>query len=190
MPARPIPAPEPPPPQRLPEWPLPPYRFVPGLNPHPFRNPAGHAYTDGSPPQEAPWDPHCRWQEDRDWLRGLDLFDHRYWWEAHEVWEAIWHQVARGSPTRELIQGLIQAAAALLKSHLGQTKASERLLARATVRLERVLSEAPTKTRGLDLPVVLADLHLAVARGTYPPPLCGVEPTVRPERSDPGCRFP
>ena len=32
-----------------PNRPLPPYRFVPGLHPHPTRNPAGHSFGRAAP---------------------------------------------------------------------------------------------------------------------------------------------
>ncbi|MCB9760906.1 MAG: DUF309 domain-containing protein [Alphaproteobacteria bacterium] len=144
----PIPPPIPPPPLRLPDWPLPPYRYVPGLNPHPFRHPGGHGYTDGSAPVEAPWTP-GPWTADRLYLRGLDLFDHRYWWEAHEVWEAIWHQVPRDEPFAALLQGLIQASAALLKRHLGHPGAAALLVTASVARLERAPADRGVDPRAL-----------------------------------------
>ncbi len=168
---RPIPAPEPPPARRLPGRALPPYRYVPGLHPHPFRHAEGHLYTDGSAPEEAPWIPGTPWTEDTEWLWGLDLFDQRYWWEAHEAWEAIWHQVPRGSPFGELLQGLVQVCAALLKAHLGSQAAAERLLGRASERLVRVVAAGPEHARGLDLEAALVGWREAVLAGGEPPSL-------------------
>lgn len=166
MPA-PLPAPEPAPPLRLPDWPLPAYRYVPGLNPHPFRHPDGHLYTGGGAPAEAPWSPDTPWAEDRRYLRGLDLFDQRFYWEAHEVLEALWHFAPRGSADAALLQGLIQAAAALLKRHLGQPRAAERLLERAQARLADAAKHGPWQ-RGLHLPSLSPRLAEEFARGGWP----------------------
>ena len=98
---------------------MPPYRYVPGLNPHPFRHRDGHMYTDGSAPAPAGvWNPTLSWQKDTAFLFAADLFDHRYYWEAHEAWEAMWHQTAAESSDHKLLQSLIQYAAAILKHHI------------------------------------------------------------------------
>lgn len=153
-----MPAPEAPPPLLVSGWPLPTYRYVPGLGPHPFRHPDGHLYTDGSAPGEAPWDPGQPWQTDLRWLRGIDLFNQRYLWEAHEAWEALWHHAPRGSAEAALLQGLIQAAAGLLKRHMGERAAAERLISRATARLREADRQAGPLLRGIDLPALVAAL--------------------------------
>ncbi len=162
-----IPPPDEPPPRRCPDRTLPAYRFVPGLNPHPFRHPDGHAFTDGS----APAGPATPAQTEETFLWGLDLFDHRYWWEAHEAWEAVWHRLPRGSPAAELTQGLIQAAAALLKTHMGHRRAAERLLSQALVRLARADAAGELSARGLELAVNRAGWERYLAGGPCPPPL-------------------
>ena len=47
--------------------------------------------------------------------RGLDLFNHGYFWEAHEAWEEPWQGLARDSATALHLQALIRMAAAALK---------------------------------------------------------------------------
>jgi hypothetical protein len=120
---------------------------------------------------EAPWDPETPWQEDTGWLRGLDLFDRRYFWEAHETWEAVWHQVPRDDPYRDLLQGMIQVAAALLKHHLGHDKAAKRLLQRGTARLERVQLAGQHHCRGLALARSMASWEAFLSDGPWPGPL-------------------
>ena len=95
---------------------LPRYRYVPGVRPHPTRDPAGHSY-ESAPNRHAPWSAEA-WRSLQDWLYGVDLFNRFYFWEAHEAWEGLWASVPRGSPPSLLLQGLIQIAAALLKTHM------------------------------------------------------------------------
>lgn len=49
--------------------------------------------------------------EDRSrFIDGIDLFNRREYWEAHELWEAVWQKC--GEESRIFFQGIIQAAAA------------------------------------------------------------------------------
>ncbi|MFT4977504.1 MAG: hypothetical protein ACI8S6_003409 [Myxococcota bacterium] len=140
---------------------LPQYRYVPGLNPHPFRHHDGHSYTDGSAPPEDPE------QLPMMWLYGCDLFDHRFYWEAHEAWEACWHHAPPG-PRRELLQGLIQAAAAILKRHMGHERAAARLLAAAAVRLQAAAAQSGGRLDGLDIAATQAAVADSFAAGDWP----------------------
>jgi predicted metal-dependent hydrolase len=90
------------------------------------------------------------------WLYGVDLFNTRYFWEAHEAWEKVWQTVPDGSRGREVVKGLIQIAAGLLKLHLGNEAAARRLAARGAERIEAAAAHHGT-FRGLRLlPVVAA----------------------------------
>lgn len=153
---------------RAPHVPMPPYRYVPGLNPHPFRHRDGHAYVDGRAPHVAPWDWRAPWSTDARVLHARDLFDHRYLWEAHELWEGLWHHVPVDEPLRGWLQGLIQVAAALLKLHMGHHRAAATLAARASQRL--VLAEAAwgADCRGVDSPRLRAELAAALTGGPWP----------------------
>ncbi len=111
------------------DLPMPPYAFVPGRTPHPRRHPDGHLYNRPEP-AAAPLDP-AAWSRSTEYLYGCDLYNHGYWWEAHEAWEAIWKLAPRLSPQRLLLQGLIQTGAAHLKYFLGHLDGTRRLLARA-----------------------------------------------------------
>lgn len=164
---RPIPAPDPAPALRAPHVPLPPYRYVPGLDPHPFRHVGGHLYTDGSAPVEAPWQP-GPWRQDPRWLHGLDLFDQRYYWESHEVFEALWHQVEPNSALGQGLQGLIQAGASVLKRHMGQPRAADRLHGVARARLLAVSVTVGARWRGVDLPATVAALDAFSRGGDWP----------------------
>lgn len=51
---------------------------------------------------------------------GLDCFNHKFYWEAHEVWEAVWHASGRSGPVADCVRGLIRLAAAGVKRAQGQ----------------------------------------------------------------------
>ncbi len=120
---------------RYSERPLPPYRYRPGRSPHPTRHPEGHAF--GSPdPEPSPFDP-AAWRDCADYLHGIDLFNHGYWWEAHEALEAPWREAGRQSEAGVFLQGLIQLAAALLKDAVGERATAERMAARGCAKLRR-----------------------------------------------------
>lgn len=101
--------------------PLPPYTHIPGVTPHPLRDPAGHSYeaTHSSPGHSSPtvhasltWDelldhPEFRW--------AVRLFNHGYYWESHEAWESLWHGAGRCGGQADFLKGLIKLAAAGVK---------------------------------------------------------------------------
>ena len=139
----PIPPPTDAPPRLAPLLPLPPYRYVPGRMPHPFRHPDGHNHLEGlGLPVPQP-------QPDQDWAGclhhryAIDLFHHRFYWECHEVWESLWLQLPQNSAPRVLIQALIQVAAGALKQHMGNLRARDRLVATAREKLVYLLGIAP-----------------------------------------------
>jgi predicted metal-dependent hydrolase len=45
------------------------------------------------------------------YLRGIEEFNHRNYFESHEIWEDLW--IDHRGPDREFYKGLIQAAVAL-----------------------------------------------------------------------------
>jgi predicted metal-dependent hydrolase len=95
---------------------LPNYSFVPGLWPHP-RLRGGHS-SGIRPPLETPLDAQG-WRRCEAYLYGVDLFNHGYYWEAHEEWEGLWRALQGLEPPivalRALLQGLIRLAAAGVK---------------------------------------------------------------------------
>lgn len=59
------------------------------------------------------------------YLTGIELFNRREFFEAHEVWEDLWHDTA--SPERRFYQGLIQAAVAVYHAGNGNGRGARRL---------------------------------------------------------------
>jgi len=137
-------------PPRCTPFSLPPYRYVPGAQPHPTADLWGHSYDRPRGFPAAPLDGR-RWRESADYLYGCDLYNRAYWWEAHEAWETIWHLAGRGSPERAALQGLIQVANAHLKLHMGRLNAVMRLRASYGAHFERAIGLAGTSFLGLDL---------------------------------------
>ena len=136
--------------QRYSQRPLPSYRYVPGLHPHPIRDSRGHSYEPLSTLNR-----HALWTVDGwrtldDWLYGVDLFNRFYFWEAHEAWEGLWAVAERDSAPALLLQGLIQIAAALLKTHMGVLLGARSLSAEGLAKLRRAAALQPTLL-GLDL---------------------------------------
>jgi len=111
---------------RYTDRPLPDYRHVPGVTPHPTRDPAGHSYD--VLPRSLPNLNHGDWRDCGEFLFGVDLFNTRYWWECHEVLEGLWHASGLGTPAGHALQAVIQCAAAHLKADSHCPHGARRLL--------------------------------------------------------------
>ena len=70
--------------------------------------------------------------------RGVSLYNTGRYWEAHEAFEAIWRRAV--TPERELWQGLIQAAAAMLHRERGNRHG---LLTQGEASLQKLRRDAP-----------------------------------------------
>jgi uncharacterized protein len=97
----------------VPDQPFPAYSYVPGRFPHPLSDPRGHSFGV-KPERPDPPDPD-QWPSCRPYLYGTDLFNHGYYWEAHETWEGLWHACGRSGQTGRFLKGLIKLAAAGVK---------------------------------------------------------------------------
>lgn len=96
---------------------------------------------------------------------GQDLFNHGYYWEAHEAWEGIWQATDRGSPLRAFLKALILLSAAGVKIRERKRTPAMRHAGRAAALL-RNLTTAPDGQFSLTLgisPALLADLAEATA---------------------------
>ena len=145
-------------PRYRPDQAFPPYRYVPGRFPHPVRDPHGHSYGASAQVQGvAEWDP-AAWRALPDWLRGVDLFNAFFFWEAHEAWERLWAAKPKDSLPAVLLQGLIQVAAALLKVHSGSLAAATTLSCAGLEKIDRVARTAPALL-GLNLTETIANFR-------------------------------
>ena len=130
-----------------PEEPFPPYAFIPGKSPHPTRSPEGHSY--GKPHEGVRALDPSRWQDCQSYLRGIDLFNHGYYWEAHEAWEALWHAAGRSGVVADFLKGLIALAAAGVKAREGRAAGVTQHAQRAQLIFKGIPSQA--SMLGLDL---------------------------------------
>ncbi|MDO8358205.1 MAG: DUF309 domain-containing protein [Nitrospirota bacterium] len=144
--------------------PFPSYRFLPGNNPHPRRNPLGHSY--GQPDPTLLTFPREHWQRSEDYLQGIDLYNYAYWWECHEVLEGLWHAAGHGTEQGNFFQALIQLAAANLKRFLGHEQAAQKLARSGLVRLQHL----PRLYMGIDV------IALAEQYGTRSTPFVNATP--------------
>lgn len=134
---------------------LPPYSYVPGKYPHPIGDERGHSFGRAEPPCAPPTMDNGRHCEPYLW--GFDLFNHGYYWEAHEAWEAVWHACGRSGILAELVQGLIKLAAAGVKAREGAVDGVRRHLLRGAELLERVAEAMAPEVRLLGVePLALA----------------------------------
>jgi uncharacterized protein len=97
---------------------LPPYSYVSGVTPHPTSDPRGHSFGVHAEPAEPLEETSFR--SNATYLYAIDLFNHGFYWEAHEAWEALWHAAGRRGATADFLKGLIKLAAAGVKVRQGK----------------------------------------------------------------------
>ena len=100
--------------------PLPSYRYIPGKGPK-------DEHRQDIPKLKIETLPPDRWRENEAYLYGIDLYHHDYFYEAHEVWEELWHKVGHKTLEGNFLKALIQCAAVRLKIGQGETSAAERM---------------------------------------------------------------
>jgi len=161
-------------PRLLPNRSFPRYAYLPGKGPHPVRDPGGHSYGVQPVLERASLD-----SEEFAW--GQDLFNHGYYWEAHEAWEGLWQTANRGSPLRAFLKGLILLSATGVKIREGKRSPAMRHAGRAGALL-RDLATAPHDNFWSALgmsPELLADLAETTAEAM---PASRVTTQGQPER--------
>lgn len=104
----------------------------------------------GVPEDESPAERPEQWLQSHRFLRGIDLLNHGYGWEAHEVWESMWHRPATRAQA-ELLQALIQLAAATVQQSVDRPDGRARLCHRALDHLQKVREEGHRVYMGLEL---------------------------------------
>lgn len=130
---------------RYTQRPFPKYRYVPQVHPHPEIHPEGHSY--GRKPEPLEFKGPEKWKQNETYLYGVDLFNHGYWWEAHEAWEQVWMTTPKSDAHGQYLQGLIQSSAALLKLYAGNIQGFQKLYGEGKKRLEFCLGQLPGHQR-------------------------------------------
>lgn len=88
--------------------------------------------------------------------RGCERFNAQDFFEAHEIWEDLWHEYRESD--RTFLQGLIQLAAGLYHLDSGNHKGARSQLAKGTAKLQ---AYCPSY-RGIDLTALLHDVSACV----------------------------
>src|SRR5262245_41358414 len=138
--------------------PLPPYTYVPGRTPHPVSSPEGH--MRGHAPLDV-GDP-ARWWNGEAFRTGLTLFNHGYYWEAHEAWEAVWKALPRNGTDSLFVKGLIKLAAGGVKCMEGNVAGAQRHFRRS---VELINAGARTGA-----PFDIDELRALISAATVKPP--------------------
>ena len=79
---------------------------------------------------------------------GLALNDAGFFWECHEILEAIWKVAPQGGRDRILLRACIQIANANLKQAIGKPRAAARLFAEALAELDELAVRGPAAAEG------------------------------------------
>jgi uncharacterized protein len=98
-----------------------------------------------------------RTEYDPRYLAGAELFNRGEYFEAHEVWEDLWHDTP--GPDRRFYQGLIQAAVAVYHAGNGNTRGARRLFYSG----RQYMSAFPDRHLGLEVPAFWAAMERALA---------------------------
>lgn len=103
------------------------------------------------------------------WRYGLALNDAGFFWECHEILEAVWKVAPKGGRDRILLRALIQITNANLKRKLNRPNAVRRLLHEAQDELAELDRRNTSDARGgVTDRFDRAPLHAAIAEHLLP----------------------
>ena len=111
--------------------------------------------------------------------QAIELFNSQQWYDAHDVFEELWHETAE--PERRSLQGILQVAVAQLHLQRGNRRGATILFGEALGRLRR----PGTPDLGLDLDSLCAviqrrlELLQQAVVSTQPPAASGCEHAFR-----------
>ena len=100
--------------------------------------------------------PNCRGKLPAAAIRGLDLFNAREYWHAHEALEEAW--LAESDPVRNLYKGILQAGVTYLHIQRGNYRGALKVYRRAM----RWLDQYPVKCKGVNVARLRTDLGAAI----------------------------
>lgn len=100
----------------VPEREFPPYKFIQGKSlVHPNKK-GGYRFNIPEPSVESK--DLNNFLSNPDFLYSIDLFNHKYYWEAHVWFEAFWMSSAENTENKALFKALILICAAAIKNEL------------------------------------------------------------------------
>ena len=140
---------------------FPPWIFIPGgAHPHPEKEGGYSCHKKTALSQ-----PLCpdKLHVHPDYLYALDLFNHRYGWEAHVWLELLWNELGRRGNTADFLKALIKICAAQVKEEMNSPQEARAHLARALELLQNI----PKIDPGLDI----TPIKNILATGNSPFPL-------------------
>jgi hypothetical protein len=153
-------------PRYWPEPSLPASPFIPGISPRSERQTI-NICEDLGVFAERPLTAE-NWPRHGPYLFGVDLFNHGFWWEAHERWEKPWR--CGDLLQRPFLQGLIQLAASFLKWRVGNARGQEGLRSKGLRNLEAVKRQVGDEVYmglGLQELVMKIDRHRKLLPGSH-----------------------
>jgi len=165
-------------PRLVPGYSLPPYAYTPGLSPHPTRDPEGHKLKikiEGNDTFTS-----AQWEVCEPYLLGFDMFNHGFYWEAHEAWEALWQAIEREGRRATFLKGLIKLTASGVKARQGSKSGVKHLADGAIKEFRAVESKNQNDCgnyMGLDLKALIditekvkaLDINKAIVSGEHSP---------------------
>lgn len=117
---------------------MPPHVYIPGKtarHPDTLFDVIKQSVTPGLPPDQL--------HHTQAWMAGMAYLEAGYFWECHEVLEAVWMQTREQSAERDMVQAVIQLANARLKLLMDRPKAAARLCGMVYSHLDRCPSDRP-----------------------------------------------
>nr|WP_245216543.1 DUF309 domain-containing protein [Sagittula salina] len=87
------------------------------------------------------------------WRAGVQFFREGYYWEAHEVWEAVWMAAPENGPEKIMVQAAIQLANARLKQALDRPRAAIRLQRMASGLMQEAWNRGGGSVMGMVRPL-------------------------------------
>jgi hypothetical protein len=138
---------------------FPSYRYVEGVNPHPYKNAEGHSYgIENTVPMPLTFD---NWQHHEDYFWGIDLYHQGFLWESCITWEGLLELCERDSYEANFLQGLILNSAAILKSYTGDMVATLGKSQAARWRMARIRQSgyagAQDLFMGMNIPLLIEE---------------------------------
>lgn len=125
---------------------FPPHAYLPGRTPRHAEDlfaPIKASVKEDMSPAEL--------QQTQAWRFGLVFLQQGFFWESHELLEAVWAQTPPNSVERHLVQAVIQLANAQLKLRMDRSKAARRILERVKVHVEVCCRSDAGHVMGMEL---------------------------------------